>query len=315
MKSKIFIVILFFCTIFLGCNKVQKDYGSLKVNITSPITDVFGKTVHLPENPRVISAYGSFSECWLLSGGKLVGVTDDAISERKLDLSENIEIIGTVKSINLEKVISLNPDYVILSADIASQASLGENFDNLGIDYGYFRVDSFDDYSKMMKQFCNFHKTVDLYDKNVNSVDSEIRKIKESAVSNSENTYLLMRVYSTGIKVKTDNTVDTILKELGGVSIADKVPSLLKDLSVEEVIKSNPKYIFVLTMGDEKEAKEYFNANIVNNPAWNGLSAIKNGNYHILPKILFHYKPNNRWAQSYKYIADILYSEVERYDK
>ena len=314
MKSKLLFVTVLLCLMLFGCDTFLKSEMNSANNGDSSITDVYGKTVKLPENPRVVSAYGSFSECWLLSGGTLVGVTDDAIKERCLALPESVEIVGTVKNINLEKVISLAPDFVILSADIASQASIGASLDSLGIEYGYFRVDSFDDYSMLMKQFCDFHGREDLYDKNVTSVKEEIEEIKKSVSHNKENTYLLMRVYSTGIKVKTDNITDTILKELGGISIADKVPSLLKDLSVEEIINSNPKYILVLTMGDEKAAEDYFNENIVKNPAWSGLSAIKDGNYHILPKELFHYKPNNRWAQSYRYIAEILHSDADNYD-
>ena len=56
---------------------------------------------------------------------------------------------------------------------------------------------------------------------------------------------------------------DDILKDLGGISIADRVPSLLTDLSVEEVIKADPDHIFILTMGDEKAGEEYFIKNII----------------------------------------------------
>ena len=36
---------------------------------------------------------------------------------------------------------------------------------------------------------------------------------------------------------------------------------------------------------------------------------VKNNNYHVLEKELFHNKPNNRWGESYKILADILYGE------
>ena len=48
---------------------------------------------------------------------------------------------------------------------------------------------------------------------------------------------------------------------------------------------------------------------LLSNPAWKELSAVKNDRYHVLPKALFHNKPNNRWGESYQMLADILYGE------
>ena len=61
---------------------------------------------------RVVSLYGSFSEAWLQAGGTLVGVTDDAVNERGLELPD-AQIIGTNKAPNLELVMALEPDWVI----------------------------------------------------------------------------------------------------------------------------------------------------------------------------------------------------------
>ncbi len=49
--------------------------------------------------------------------------------------------------------------------------------------------------------------------------------------------------------------------------------------------------------------------NIENNPAWSERSAVKNSRYIYLPKDLFHYKPLNRWDESYAYIAKLLLNE------
>ena len=52
-------------------------------------------------------------------------------------------------------------------------------------------------------------------------------------------------------------------------------------------------------------------ATVESNPAWPGLQAVQNGRYLLLPKELFHYKPNARWGESYAYLAKILYPELE----
>ena len=72
-----------------------------------------------------------------------------------------------------------------------------------------------------------------------------------------------------------------------------------------------PDYIFVSTMGSADAAKAYMLEAVESNPAWAELSAVKNGRYIFLPKELFHYKPLNRWDESYAYLADRLCGKTE----
>ena len=59
------------------------------------------------------------------------------------------------------------------------------------------------------------------------------------------------------MKAKTDdNLAGQILKEFGLANIADNDKSMLEDLSLEHIVKQDPDYIFVLTMGNEDDAKK-----------------------------------------------------------
>lgn len=309
--KKIFIflcVVMLFCT---GCSNGDTNISSnVEFNNGALVTDDLGNKNFICKNARVVSCYASFAECWLLSGGNLIGVTDDAIEEHNLSIGDTAEIIGTVKNPDLEKIVSLNPDYVILSADLSSHLSLKDSLDTMKIPYGYFQVDTFEDYKETMTQFCNVNNRNDLFNKNVLAVEKEIKKIK-SSIPDTNNTFLLLRAYSTGIKAKTDdNLAGIILNEFGLENIADSDLDILEDLSVEHIIKCDPDYIFITTMGNEDSAMNFFKENVLNNPAWSELSAIKNNNYYLLPKKLFHYKPNNRWSESYEYIAKLIWPNI-----
>ncbi len=298
-------LVLCFLSAFVGCD-TQKEVDT---EGKTKITDVFGNTAYLDASSKIVCGYASFAECWLLSGGTLVGVTEDAVSEHGLDTG-NAEIVGSVKHINLEKLVSLTPDYVILSADLAAHLSLKENLDAMGIKYGYFRVDVFEDYKSLMMQFCAISGRAELFYENVSAVESEIAEIK-AKIPKTDKTVLLMRAFSTGMKAKTDdNLAGVILREFGLLNIADSEKSMLEDLSVEHIVKSDPDFIFAMTMGNEEGALQYLQGNAENNPAWRELTAVKNGNYHLLPKNLFHYKPNNRWSESYEYLAKLIFPEV-----
>ena len=277
------------------------------------ITDSNGSQITLDTSaPRVVAAYGSFAEAWLLAGGELCGVTQDALEQRDLGLPEDIAVVGTVKEPNAEEIIALEPDLVLLASDITAQAEIRDVLENAGLACAFFQVDTFADYAFMMEQLCAVTGREDLYEENVTQVGQQIEEAQaNAALSSTRPNVLLIRAFSTGIKAKTDDELaGAILKDLGAHNIADDHPSMLEDLSLEEVIAADPDYIFVTTMGDEQKALDYLNGLIQQNPAWSELSAVKEDRYVVLPKDLFHYKPNNRWGESYQYLGEILYPQL-----
>ena len=105
------------------------------------LVDDRGVAIPTAAPQRVVSLYGSYAEAWAQAGGTLVGATEDAVSERGMDLG-TAQIIGTTKEPNLELVLALDPDLVILSMDIAPQLSAAEVLETAGVPCAAFRVDT-----------------------------------------------------------------------------------------------------------------------------------------------------------------------------
>ena len=276
-------------------------------------TDALGYETVIESWDRVVSLYGSFAETWQLAGGELVGATSDAIQERQLDLGD-AAVVGTVKEPNLEEIIAADPDFVILAADIAAQAALHDALVQAQIPHAYYRTDTFQEYLAMLKDFCTMTGRQDLYEKNGQAVQQEIDAVLEAVAGQSAPTALLIRAYSSGAKAKgSDNLAGAILEDLGAENLVSRHGSLLEDLSMEEIIVADPDFILLTTMGASDDAAVAFMAKTFEaDPAWQELSAVQNGRYVLLPRDLFHYKPNARWGESYAYLADILYPDLPR---
>ncbi|MGN0708568.1 MAG: ABC transporter substrate-binding protein [Faecalibacterium sp.] len=277
--------------------------------------DALGHTVELESWERVISLYGSFAETWTLAGGELVGVTQDAVEERGLTFNSSVTLVGNVKTPSSEEILALDPDFVILSADIEGHLALDELLTVAGVPHAYYRVDSFGDYLAMLRQFCDMTGREDLYQKYGANQQTSIEGILTAAESwdGPRPTVLLLRAYSTGVKAKgNDIFAGQLLTDLGAVNIVNQYESLLEDLSMEEIIAADPEYILVVPMGaSEDAAAAYLAEHFESNPAWAGLSAVQSGDYRFLPKDLFHYKPNARWAESYATLAQLLYPGIQ----
>lgn len=273
------------------------------------LADSLGVTLDVQSPQRVVCLYGSYAEAWMLAGGTLVGVTDDAISERGMTC--DAQIIGTTKSPNLELILSLDPDLVILSADIAAQVAAAETLSAAGIPCAAFRVDTVQEYAQMMDAFTQLTRRRDLYDAQIPPMLAEIDAIIEKARAQDAPSVLLLRAYSTGVKAKgADNLAGVMLRDLGCDNLAERVPSMLEELTLESIVAADPDCIFISIMGsDEDAALAALEASWGQNPAWQALRAVSEGRVHVLPKALFHYKPNARWGESYAYLYDLLFGE------
>ena len=272
------------------------------------LVDDRGAAIPATAPQRVVSLYGSYAEAWAQAGGTLVGATEDAVSERGMNLG-TAQIIGTTKEPNLERILALDPDLVILSMDIAAQLSAAEVLEAAGVPCAAFRVDTWQDYARMMDVFTALTGRRDLYEAIIPPMQAAIGETIASAQAQNAPTVLLLRAYSTGVKAKADdNLAGAMLADLGCVNIAARQPSLLEELTLEAIVVEDPDCIFISVMGgDEEAALAVVEETLGQNPAWQGLTAVKEGRVYVLPRDLFHYKPNARWAESYAFLYELLF--------
>jgi iron complex transport system substrate-binding protein len=278
-------------------------------------TDDLGRSVTVNNPQRVVTVMGSFAEIYALAGGAetIVGSTDDTIDTRDLGIPSDVAKIGSYLKPNVEAIIALNPDLVILTSSTADtvaadQKTYSDLFSDAGINTAYFTVTHFPDYLHMLKICTDITGKTDAYKKYGLDVQERVNKIiADNKVSGSP-TYMLLITYSAGIRPQqTSSMTGNMLTELGAHNIIDDHPSYLRQLSMEMVLEEDPDYLFVIAMGNDSEAMEKaLKDNITSQPAFNSLTCVKEGRYHVLPYDTFMFKPNDKWDEAYQYLADIL---------
>ncbi len=276
-------------------------------------SDDNGHLVQFSKKPEtVIALSGSLADIWVLAGGSLAAVTDDVLKEKRIDIAPDTAVIGTAYKPNQEAILALKPDFVILSPDISAHRALESLLNDSGIAYGYFAVDSFSDYLDMLRICTEITDNVNAYTSNGLEVEKEVNRVLEAVPEGTPPRVLFIRASGTSLEVKgSDSITGQILKDLGAINLADGSGVLAENLSLETIIQSDPDYIFAVTMGgDQDAALAAIKSTFQDNPAWANLTAVKNNHYVLLPKELFHYKPNRKWGESYAYLAKILYPEV-----
>lgn len=275
-------------------------------------TDDTGRTVVLEKKPEKVAVlFSSFADVWKLAGGEVSVTVGESVERGFADKNAVLVDEGAGKTINTELLVDAQPDFVICSADIAAQAEAAELLNNADIPAACFHVDTFPEYLNMLKICTDITGNEEAYQKNGAEVKARIDKMLDELSGKPDKKDILFiragsGVSSTKAKTAEDHFAAAMLKEIGARNIAENAPVLLDGLSIEEIIDADPDYIFISTMGNESAAKEYMNA-VLEEPAWQSLSAVKNGDYVYLPKDLFQFKPNAKWDKAYQYLIDLAY--------
>ena len=70
-----------------GCSRPASEPTQAVITFVDDLQN----QVQLAKRPeRVVSALGSYAETWVLAGGTIVGTTEDAVSERNMELGEDV---------------------------------------------------------------------------------------------------------------------------------------------------------------------------------------------------------------------------------
>lgn len=300
MLKRLFIILLLLLTLTsCGAKTIVAQDGASS-----------GTSVSLPENPKKVAVlFSSLADIWVTAGGNVDITVGEAVERGFADENAVLVDDGAGKSIDIEALVAAKPDVIFASADIEAQVDAVYFCLHSKITSGIsLRVESFEDYLEVLELMTLLTDKPDRYETYGLKVKEKIDTILENADASGKKILFIRAASSakaTKAKTADDHFAAAMLKEFGTFNIAENAPVLLDGLSYEEILLQNPEHIFISTMGDENAAKEYINS-MLYEPLWQNIDAVKNGNVHFLPKELFQYKPNCRWAEAYEYLAEIL---------
>ena len=275
--------------------------------------EIDDRGVPLPDRQpkRVAALSGSLADMWLLAGGSLVAATQDAWDEGRLTLDDNVVCVGGVKQPSAELLLRTNVDFVLLSASLPSHIALAEQLTQAGIATACFDVNTLEDYVRVMQALTGITQQPERFETYALKVKKQAQDVIDSVQGKPAPRVLLLRAFSSGIRVKNsmNNLTGAMLKDLGCINLADSDNGLMEQLSLEMIVRADPDFIFITTMGDDDKALQQLADTLTSSPVWQSLRAVKQNRCHVLPKALFHYKPNAHWGESYQQLAQLLYGE------
>ena len=304
MKYRV-LALLLALLLLSGCAGAGENVGEDAYTFT----DDLGREVTVDDPERVAALLGSYAQIWMLAGGDVCAIADDAWDDLNLELPEDTVNLGNTKQLSLELLLASQPDFILASTNTRQNMEWRETLEATGVSVAYFDVSDFDDYLRLLKLCTDITGRADLYEKNGLEVEAQIEAVLARREGEPAPTVLCMRASASSIAVKNsrDNVLGEMLHSLGCINIADSNDALLEDLSMEYILQADPDLIFIVQRGDDVAGmRQYVAQNLENDPAWSKLTAVQEGRVYFMDKNLYNLKPNHRWGEAYEKLEEIL---------
>jgi iron complex transport system substrate-binding protein len=282
-----FVVLCAMLAVFLaGCAETPEPPPEEISTIT--VVDHLGRTVELQKPAeRVIGTHNpSMNMVVVLDGGgsRIAGFGNKDMAYGLYDLVapeiNEVTQIGKGKNINMETVMTVSPDLVVMPVRFKDQI---ENFTEIGVPCIALDVEKFDSIKDALSLIGKAMGETERAEAIIGFYDSVIEKVTGLAAKASEKPSVIMLSGSSNTAVSTDAMLQNLLIETaGGVNVTAgfQPDELWTDVDIEQIIAWNPDVIYIPTYAD------YTVDDILNDPQWATISAVKNKRVHKFPSAL-----------------------------
>ena len=273
------------------------------------ITDDNGRTVSFDKKPeRIVVTSASFLEPLYAVGGEVVGRPD---SKSKIpEAAKSVTNIGRVYQIDAEKVLALTPDLVILNRGMNEK--LVETLAANHIKTLVIEMKSYEDVKREIGTFATLTGETAKGDELIRKMDADIEAVRTS-IPQEKKRVAIIHSTGQGLSVQLDGSIaGNIANILGWENTAAGMPALDKNpdaapYSMETLVAQNPDIIFVTSMGEEVEIRASMEAMFAESPAWQSVSAVRDGRVYYLPQEMFLFSPGIEYPAAVKYMARLVY--------
>jgi iron complex transport system substrate-binding protein len=266
--------------------------------------DSIGRKVVLRAYPeRVVSLAPSITEIiyFLGLGDRLVGVTKFSYFPEEARQKPQV---GTYTDINLEKVVTLNPDLVIATADGNRREDV-EMLEEADIPVYVVNPRSVSqtlDAIQAVGDICGIaHSAREL----VGSLRQRVNRVEKAVLGRYKPLVLLVINVKPLISVNSSTTHHDIIELAGGRNLAGDQPITYPRLSLEEIIRRGPEVIIISSMERDKEheraRREWFR--------WTTIPAVHYKRVHIISSDLID-RAAPRIVEGLEEMAKLIHPEI-----
>lgn len=263
---------------------------------------------------RVVIGYRSFAAIWEQSGGRAIGIMggkDDSILPKSMC---SLPRIGSGMTPNLEKILLLEPDLVLFSAQIMRHREAAQRLREANIPVLCLNADNYQDYQDLLELFTHLNQGKAAAEiPQLQKISHEIDAICRNSRKYPPLCCAILFATANGFSLESEKThAGMILKMLGANNIRTTQEPHRIPFSYESFLLSDPEVIFIITMGNAEALRTKFRNELMSRPSWKALRAAKSGRVYFLDSELFLYQPGPRFPEAFQLLSDQLHPKEKQ---
>ncbi len=309
--TALFLVLMLVFVGLVGCSQDKTDPGpdavgpnnnNIEYNYSKTFSDDFGHIIELEEAPeRIISLAPSHTEILyaLGLGDKIVGVT--AFCDYPAEALE-LEKVGDYMGINFEKIIELEPDLIVNYGQLDDDAS--KIYSDAGIPVLSFLPESIDEVINTIKQIAAATDTVEEGDALVKSMEDHRDEIV-AKVQTVDTVKVFYEIWHDPLMAAgAGSFMDSLINLANGTNVASDAEGAYPSYDIEQLVENDPEVYLTANDLPDKTVES-----ISARPGYEDISAIKNGDIHILDGNISS-RPGPRIVEGLELVARAIHPEV-----
>lgn len=282
-----------------------------------PLTFVDGKgnQITLQKKPEtVIPLTGTTMYLYTLTGGQ--AVAGPSLSKRapRAEGTPDYAELGHMANINIESLITHEPDLVIMQS---MQAKLIPMLEENNIPVMFFAAKTYQEIQDQIKLFASINDNAEKGEEIIKTMDKNIADTLAKLPAERNKKIAIVYVAGSGITLKLNNSIagdaasiigfDNITKDL----LPEKMGMDSTPFDLEMLVAENPDVIFVTSMvSADDNVADVLTGHLEDSTAWAELDAVKNGNVHYLPQSHFLFNPVDRYDEAVEMMAKHVWPEL-----
>ena len=304
-KILFLLMVLTACLAFAGCGSGSPAAGENGKTLTYKDQTVNLKS--LPQRPITLTA-PLLNMAYAVGGTSLARPTTQSPIP---DAAKSLPELGQVSHIDMEKLVSLNPDFII--GETKQNQKLESLLKSNNLPYILVNYDGISDNVPLLKFLGEVYGKEDQAAQVIAKYEAGVKAAEDKAAGYTPAKVAVLRATGKDVTAETPesicasmvsylkmNNVITAHKEL---NLSDKtVP-----YSLEQLTADDPDVIFIVTMGKAAEINKKLDEEMRSNPAWSGLKAVKAGKVFFLPYDLFLMNPGVRTPEAMEQLIHLAY--------
>lgn len=237
-------------------------------------------------------------------------ITETPIPDAARDVTE----LGTPQHIDMEKLVSLSPDFVL--GGQTQNGKLEPLFQSNQIPYLLVNYDGIHDNIPLLQFLGALCGTEDQAARVCAEYERRMKAARALAASQEPARIAILRATGKDVTAETPTAIcasmaeylgmDNVITSHRDMSFANKtVPYSLEQLSADD-----PDILFIVTMGRADAINQKLDQSMRSNPAWAHLKAVQTDRVYFLPSDLFLLNPGIRTPDALEMLCRLAYPDA-----